>query len=93
MIAGGRFLLIHTREQEGVVVDDRIGNESRAFVPDLLLGLGSHAEFTGVDLGDCAPEPVIGFAAIECFLHALAQCHIVNERENTECLTDIIQFP
>ena len=51
-IACCQLLLVYPRKKQGVVVDDRIGDQPGAFVPDLLLRFGLHAEFTGVDIGD-----------------------------------------
>src|SRR6266851_9405068 len=49
LIVGSGFLGIHFRQERHVVVDDRVGNESCAFVPYLLLGFGFDAKFPAVD--------------------------------------------
>ena len=64
------------------VVDDRVGDQPGAFVPDLLLRFGFHAELAGVDVGDSSPHPV-GLAAIERFLNAPAQAGRINKNINT----------
>lgn len=71
VVSGGLLLCVHTREQQRVIIDDRVGDQARALVPDLLLGLRLDAELPGVDVGDRASKPVIGFTAIERFLNAL----------------------
>jgi len=54
-----QLLFVYLREEQGVVVDDSVDDQPGAFVPDLLLRFGLHAQFTGVDMGDCAPHPVV----------------------------------
>jgi hypothetical protein len=71
-VAGGLFLSVDPRQQRGVVVDDRVGDQPRALVLDLLFGFGLHPEFAGVDVGDGATETMIGLATVQGLLHALA---------------------
>ena len=54
-----------------VVVDDRVGDKSRALVPDLLRRFGFHSELAGVDIRDRAPHAVVSLTTIERFLYAL----------------------
>jgi hypothetical protein len=74
-------------------VDDRVGDQPRALVPDLLLGLRPDAELPGVDVGDRASKPVIGFTAIERFLNALPKSDLVDVGEDVERSVEIVQFP
>jgi hypothetical protein len=71
VVAGCELFVVHARQQQRVVVDDRVGDQTRALVPDMLLGLRLHAELPGVDVADRASKAVICFTAIERFLNAL----------------------
>ena len=62
-----------------VVVDNRVGDQPGAFVPNLLLRLGFHAELARIDVGDGTPHTVVGLATIEGLLHALSKLRIVDE--------------
>lgn len=55
-VAGGLLLRVDPRQQRGVVVDDRVGDQPRARVPDLLFGFRLHPELAGIDVGDSAAE-------------------------------------
>jgi hypothetical protein len=92
-VACRQFLLIYPREEQGVVVDDRVSDQPAAFVPDLLLRFGLHAKFTGVDVRDRASHPVAGLAAVECLLRALPQGGIVDEVEDIDASADVVQLP
>ena len=72
LIIHGRLVFVHLRQQRHVVVDDRVGDEPRAFVPDLLLGFGFDTKFPAVDKRDSPAQPMIRFPTIQCLLHALA---------------------
>jgi hypothetical protein len=51
------------------------------------------AELPGVDVGDRASKPVIGFTAIERFLNALPKSDLVDVGEDVERSVEIVQFP
>ena len=62
------LLLVNPRSEQGVVVNDSVGNQPGTHVPDLLLRLGFHPEIAGGDVGDGLRHAVVGLAAIEHFL-------------------------
>ena len=86
---------IRQQVQQGgrVVIDDRVGQKPRTFVPDLLFRLGLNAKFPAVHVSHRTAQTVIGFPAIEHFLHVLAQLHVINELQDMEGTTDVLQFP
>jgi hypothetical protein len=92
-VASCQLLLVYPREEQSVVVDDRVGYQPGTFVPDLLLRFGLHAEFPGVDIGDRAPHPVVGLSAVERFLHVLSEAGIVDEVEDGDASEDVVQLP
>jgi hypothetical protein len=51
------FSLQKLREDARVGVDDAVGEEARAFAPDLLLNVRSHPHPTGVGIGDLRLAP------------------------------------
>jgi hypothetical protein len=65
LVAGSALFLVDLGQLRRVVVDDRIGDQARAFVPDLLLGFGFDAEPPAVDKRHGAPKSVIGFSPVE----------------------------
>src|SRR6516225_7473240 len=78
LIAGRLFLLVYHRQQRRVVVDDRIADQTRALIPDLLFGFGLHPQLPAVDVRYRPPQPMIGLAPIQRLLHALPQLRLVN---------------
>ena len=93
LIAAGLLLREYARGDHGVVVDHRVGDEPRALVPNLLLSLGTDAQFSRVHVSDGASKPMVRFAAVQRFLHALAQRDVVDEIQNVERAADAIQLP
>ena len=87
------FLLIDLGKQRRVVVEDRVGQKPRTFVPDLLLGFRFDAELPAVHESHRPAQTVIGFAAIEGLLHVLAKLLVINGFQNMEGATDVLQFP
>jgi hypothetical protein len=53
------------RWDAGIVVDDAVGQQPRAFAPELLLKIGSDSQFAAVGIGDRAHKFVIGLAAVK----------------------------
>src|SRR5271165_3301447 len=53
------------RYDAGIVVDDAVGQQPRAFAPELLLLIGSDSQFAAVGIRDRAHQFVIGLAAVE----------------------------
>jgi hypothetical protein len=43
-VVGRRLLLVNAGEEQGGVVDDGVGDQTGAFIPDLLLGFVFDAE-------------------------------------------------
>lgn len=92
-VAGGQLLLIHSRQDQRVVVDDGVGNEPGTFVPDLLFRFGFYPEFTGIDIGNRSSHTVIRLAAIKRLLNALPEYRVIDEIKDMKRPTNIVQFP
>ena len=90
-IGGTRFWRIDPKADYGQL--NWIARQRVDLVPELLFGLRPHMELARIDVGNRPAETVIGFAAVEGFLHALPQRFIVNEVEDVECAANVIQFP
>lgn len=70
LVARGALSLVHTRKERCVVVDDRVGDQARTFVPELLLGFGMHAQFATVDVGDRPAQAVYASPRFSAFCTA-----------------------
>jgi hypothetical protein len=79
VVTDSLLLFQHAGRDRRIVIDHRIGDEPRALVSDLLLGFGADVQLSGIDVSDGTAESMIRFTAVECFLHALTQCDVVDE--------------
>jgi len=58
-----------------------------------LFVFGFYTKFPTIDKSHCSPKPMIGFTAVQGFLDALSQFNIINEFEDIQRATNILQFP
>lgn len=72
---------------------DRVGDQPRTLVPDLLLSFGLDTELAGVDVGDRPAQAVVRLATVQGLLDTLAQADIVDELEDVERAAQVIKFP
>ena len=73
-------------------MNDGVGDEPSALVPNLLLRFGFYPELARIDVGNRPSHAMVCLAPIQGLLHALPQHRIVNELQDEGGAANIVQF-
>ena len=84
---------VERRKNGRVTINDAVGNEARAFTPDLLFKFRPDPELALIVMEDRTLQPVIGLTAVERLLHPLAHAQIIDVGEEIEGFDDVIECP
>jgi len=80
-------------QDQGVVVDDGVADQSGTLVPDLLFMLGAGPESTTVGISDGAAQLMVGLAAVERLLDVAPQHRRIDAVQQVQGADDSIELP
>ena len=81
------------RQDGGVVVDDRVGDQPRALVADLDFEVGPSGQFLlAADLGDGRAELVVGLDAVLRAMHVALQLRVAQVAQRVDAADQLVEL-